>query len=113
MTKDIGTHLDLLRKCVAGRRWGGAAVFGQAIARGDTAPATLRRAAWLAVADGETESGEAFLKQAASHPDDRGEFWFALGLLQVAQEDHDGARDAFLKAVRTCFAPRSAPARSG
>ena len=62
--------------------------------------------------DGETASGEALLKQAASHPDDRGESWFALGLLQLAQEDHDGARDAFLKAVRTCFAPRSAPAEA-
>ena len=112
MTKDVGTHLDLLRKCVVGGVAEARRVADQAIARGDTAPATLRRAAWLAVADGETASGEAFLKQAASHPDDRGKSWFALGLLQLAQEDHDGARDAFLKAVRTCFTPRSAPAEA-
>ena len=50
MTKDVGTHLDLLRKCVVGGVAEARRVSDQAIARGDTAPATLRRAAWLAVA---------------------------------------------------------------
>jgi hypothetical protein len=72
----------------------------QAIAGGDDVPATLRRAAWLCAALGDTAGAGAYLERARHDGRDRGESCFALGLLRLAANDHEGARHAFLAATR-------------
>ncbi len=61
--------------------------------------AQLRHAARAFAAAGDARA-ESMLYSAAQQPDDAGESWFALGLLYLAAERHEAARDAFIAAAR-------------
>ncbi len=72
-------------------------------AAGQRSAADLRWAAWLHAVSGRLPQAELFLRQARLAPEDRGEAWFAIGLLRLARDDANGAREAFVAAARARF----------
>ncbi len=75
----------------------------ETIAAGGHSAPRLRRAAWLAAACGDWADAETYLQRARLDPSDRGESWFAIGLLHLARDDHESAREAFLAAAKAYF----------
>lgn len=73
------------------------------ISGGEDSPGTLRRAAWFAAVAGDKDAASHWLLAAASHPDDRGEASFAMGLLHLARDEHEAARTAFVLAAEAQF----------
>lgn len=66
-----------------------------------SAPAhALRHAAWLQAAAGDLAGALRTLDRARGCTDDGGESWFAIGMLRVADDDPEGARDAFIAACQ-------------
>lgn len=59
----------------------------------------LRRSAWLAVVAGDIGAARIWLERAAQQPEDRGEAWFASGLLHLSRSQHEPAREAFIAAA--------------
>jgi hypothetical protein len=65
--------------------------------------AEMRWAAWLHAASGDSAQAERQLFHSRLAAEDRGEAWFAIGLLRLARQDAHGAREAFVAAARAHF----------
>ncbi len=75
------------------------------IAAGNMLAQHLRHTAWLHAACEDFSAAEACLRRAQGCADDRGEAFFAAGLLRLTCDDSRAARACFIAAARALFPP--------